>query len=93
MLTRGLTVLGIRNHSHGVQCDFIFETDATTPGGHLAPGSRDAQLTSPSIASTSDAAGYPATWFSVFELELFHHFITSTSLTLASDPAARTFVS
>lgn len=80
---------------HGVQCDFISETGAATSRGHLAPGSRDAlsvhQFTSPPMVSTPDAAGYPATWFSVFELELFHHFITSTSLTLATDPMARTF--
>ncbi|GAP83946.2 putative c6 transcription protein [Rosellinia necatrix] len=84
-----------RCQTHGAQCDFLFEADSTTPRGRQDSGSRDAlsihQLTSPSVSSTPDAARYPTTWFSVCELELFHHFITSTSLTLACDPVARDF--
>ncbi|KAI1425851.1 hypothetical protein F5Y12DRAFT_744929 [Xylaria sp. FL1777] len=84
-----------RCQTHGVQCDFLFETDAAAPRVHQDSSSRDAlsihQLTSPSVASTPEASRYPTTWFSVSELELFHHFITSTSLTLACEPAARAF--
>ncbi|KAI1272821.1 hypothetical protein F5Y07DRAFT_284517 [Xylaria sp. FL0933] len=85
-----------RCQTHGVQCDFLFENDTTTaPRVHQDSSSRDAlsihQLTSPSIASTPEASRYPTPWFSVFELELFHHFITSTSLTLAFDPTVRSF--
>ncbi|GAW12374.1 hypothetical protein ANO14919_017400 [Xylariales sp. No.14919] len=73
----------------------MFEADASTPRMHSESSSRDAlsihQLTSPSVTSTPEANQYPTTWFSVFELELFHHFITSTSLTLACDPVARNF--
>ncbi|KAI0401316.1 hypothetical protein F4802DRAFT_580864 [Xylaria palmicola] len=85
-----------RCQTHGTQCDFVFETaNNTAPRGHHDSVGREAlsihRLTSPSVASTSESARYPATWFSVLELELFHHFITSTSLTLACDPNARNF--
>ncbi|KAI1305719.1 hypothetical protein F5Y03DRAFT_384396 [Xylaria venustula] len=84
-----------RCQTHGVQCDFLFEADTTAARAHPDSSSRDAlsihQLTSPSIASTPEASRQPPTWFSVFELELFHQFITSTSLTLAYDPTVRTF--
>ncbi|KAI0106445.1 hypothetical protein GGR51DRAFT_517696 [Nemania sp. FL0031] len=85
-----------RCQTHGVQCDFSLETETSTPRGQDSSSSgRDAlsihQLTSPSIISTPESVRYPATWFSILELELFHHFITSTSLTLACDSVARSF--
>ncbi|KAI0427332.1 hypothetical protein F5Y09DRAFT_35899 [Xylaria sp. FL1042] len=85
-----------RCQTHGVQCDFLFEADTTTASRvHHDSSSRDAlsihQLTSPPVASTPEASRYPGSWFSVFELELFHQFITSTSLTLAFDPTVRSF--
>ncbi|KAI0392634.1 hypothetical protein F5Y17DRAFT_351708 [Xylariaceae sp. FL0594] len=81
--------------THGVVCDFALAAEASrtrppAPGG----SSRDAlsiqQLTTPSVSSTPETP-LAASWFSVDDLELFHHFITSTSLTLAEDPVARSF--
>ncbi|KAI8633220.1 hypothetical protein F5Y19DRAFT_417174 [Xylariaceae sp. FL1651] len=80
--------------THGVQCDFIHETHASTSSTPQDTSNREAlsihQLTSPSATATPELR-QSTTWFSVFELELFHHYITSTCLTLANEPTVRNF--
>ncbi|KAI0205092.1 hypothetical protein F4808DRAFT_273009 [Astrocystis sublimbata] len=84
-----------RCQTHGVRCEFDYPIDGTAPRAHHEHNGRDTlsinHLISPSVASTPESILFPGTWFSVFELELFHHYITSTSLTLACDPVARNF--
>ncbi|KAI1812870.1 hypothetical protein GGS20DRAFT_599656 [Poronia punctata] len=81
--------------THGAQCDFALEAEASTSQSQTPQeqGSRDAlsipQLTSPSAGSTPEVPY--STWFNVSDMELFHHYIISTSLTLASEPVARNF--
>ncbi|KAI1329115.1 hypothetical protein F5Y16DRAFT_367509 [Xylariaceae sp. FL0255] len=77
--------------THGVQCDFLLEAESSTASRSQDGSSpREAmsihQLTTPSIPESR-----LSTWYTIEEMELLHHYTTSTCLSLASDPSVRNF--
>ncbi|OTB20761.1 hypothetical protein K445DRAFT_372322 [Daldinia sp. EC12] len=79
----------------GISCDFTTPAHPTAPSPHVGgssstihtPGS---QATSPRDTSIHHQPA-PAGWFSAIDLELLHHFTTSTCFTFSSEPMVRNF--
>ncbi|KAI0114753.1 hypothetical protein F4814DRAFT_439880 [Daldinia grandis] len=78
----------------GISCDFSISTHPTPPSTHVANSSTGhtptSQATSP-IDTSIHHQPTPAGWFSALDLELLHHFTTSTCFTLSSEPLTRNF--
>ncbi|KAI2785536.1 hypothetical protein F4815DRAFT_490609 [Daldinia loculata] len=78
----------------GINCDFNISTHPTTPNPHVAGSSTGrtptSQVTSPIDTSIHNQHA-PAGWFSALDLELLHHFTTSTCFTFSTEPMLRNF--
>ncbi|KAI1804331.1 hypothetical protein F4811DRAFT_561900 [Daldinia bambusicola] len=78
----------------GITCDFNTLAHHPTPspqaGGSSAVHTPGSHVTSPRDTSIHHQPA-PAGWFSGLDLELLHHFTTSTCFTFSSEPMVRNF--
>ncbi|KAI1143683.1 hypothetical protein F5Y05DRAFT_362116 [Hypoxylon sp. FL0543] len=76
----------------GIRCDFNapVQPQAPSPQAVRASTGHTSQVTSPAAASLHQQST-PAGWFSGLDLELLHHFTTSTCFTFSSEPMVRNF--
>ncbi|KAI1410598.1 hypothetical protein F5Y13DRAFT_192176 [Hypoxylon sp. FL1857] len=79
----------------GISCDFNVSAQQPTPSPQTVESSTGhtpgrSQVTSPAAASLHQQST-PAGWFSGLDLELLHHFTTSTCFTFSAEPMVRNF--
>ncbi|KAI1378433.1 hypothetical protein F4677DRAFT_453570 [Hypoxylon crocopeplum] len=81
----------------GISCDFNISDRPTPTSPHGVSNSTGtgqtpigSQVTSPAAASINHQP-VPAGWFSALDLELLHHFTTSTCFTISTEPMVRNF--
>ncbi|KAI0887615.1 uncharacterized protein GGS22DRAFT_198814 [Annulohypoxylon maeteangense] len=77
----------------GIECDFA--ASAGVDPGNGVKGSSSGHTPNvnqiPSPAATSVNHSPPVDWFSVLDLELLHHYTTSTCFTFSTEPMVRNF--
>ncbi|KAI0902046.1 hypothetical protein F4806DRAFT_445498 [Annulohypoxylon nitens] len=79
----------------GISCDFAASAGSTNPASDVNGSSNSGQTPIvnqiPSPAATSVNNSPPVDWFDILDLELLHHFTTSTCFTFSTEPMVRNY--
>ncbi|XDG01020.1 hypothetical protein ABKA04_000635 [Annulohypoxylon sp. FPYF3050] len=79
----------------GISCDFAASAGSTNPAADVNGSSNSGhtpivnQIPSPAATSVNNSP--PIDWFDILDLELLHHFTTSTCFTFSTEPMVRNY--